>query len=27
VLHEETDSIRERTGKSVDELFREEFRC
>jgi ABC-2 type transport system ATP-binding protein len=27
VLHEGVDSIRERTGKSVDELFREMFRA
>ncbi|MCR4843080.1 MAG: ABC transporter ATP-binding protein [Eubacterium sp.] len=26
-LHEDADSLRERTGKSVDELFREEFKC
>lgn len=27
ILHEEADSIREREGKSVDEVFREVFRC
>ena len=27
VLHESTDSIRERTGGSVDELFRNMFRA
>ena len=26
VLHEDVDSIRERTGESVDALFREMFR-
>ena len=27
VLHKSTDEIREETGKSVDEYFREVFRC
>ena len=27
VLHESVDEIREREGKSVDELFREVFKC
>jgi ABC-2 type transport system ATP-binding protein len=27
VLHKRTDDIREETGKSVDEYFREVFRC
>lgn len=27
VLHDEADAIREREGKSIDELFREVFRC
>lgn len=27
VLDEDVDDIRNRTGKSIDELFREEFRC
>lgn len=27
VLHEDVDSLREREGKSVDEIFREVFKC
>ncbi len=27
ILHEEADSVREREGKSIDEVFREVFRC
>ena len=27
VLHQSTDELREQTGKSVDEYFREVFRC
>ncbi len=27
VLHKEADEIREETGKSVDQLFREVFKC
>jgi len=27
VLHKSVDEIREETGKSVDEYFREVFRC
>ena len=27
VLHEETEALREKYGKSIDAIFREEFRC
>ena len=27
ILHEETDSLRSRHGKSINEIFKEEFRC
>ena len=27
MLHEETETLREKYGKSIDAIFREEFRC
>ena len=27
VLHEDADNLRDKRGKSIDEIFREEFRC